>query len=242
MTRPPPRWPLPGQVDELDVFAWNAHLACPPVRLRATLDDACVPARPDVIVLNEVPYLYDTLADWCARHGYSHHQEPKGDRAATVVSEAGSTAVLVTARRRDLTALERRVAVMRSTWMVFSKKRRHAPRRYEVVRLATAGGLWSLRGSHWPTAGNRAALAETMARSAAWFARRGRRVAAADIGDHNQSLRVLRVWARAFGGRVTGHGVDSVIVAGAHAHARRLAKYGSDHHAIRYTLTRKEKR
>lgn len=239
MTRPP----VPADVDELDVWAWNPHLSCRPPRLRSTLsNEALRYGRPHLIVLNEVPYLHYALADWAEGHGYAHFQERPGNRRGKVVEEHGSTAVLVDLRRDGFALVDRRVATMRTTWLVFSKNRRHLPRRYEVVRVITPGGLWKIRASHWPTKGNAAALAESLTRAAAWFTRRRAGVAAADIGDHNLSVAVLHVWARTFGGRVAGHGVDSAIVAGAQATATRLGKFGSDHHAVRYRLTRRTAR
>lgn len=233
----------PDVVDELDVWTWNAHLSCTPERLRATLTGQALKAeRPQVIVLNEVPYLFETLAEWAETHGYAHHQERKGERRGRVVEEHGSTAVLVDQRAAGLAVLGRRVAVMRLTWLVFSKKRLHRPRRYEVLRLVTTGGLWKIRASHWPTGGNKAALAESMARAATWLARTRTGVVAADIGDHNVSVTALRRWARAIGARVAGHSVDSAAAVGADVEAQLLGKYGSDHHAIRYRLTRRPAR
>lgn len=241
MTRPPIT--VPADVDELDVWTWNAHLSCPPKRLRTTLtNEALRDGRPHLILLNEVPYLYDTLAEWAEVHGYAHLQERMGNRRARVVEEHGSTAVLVDQRRAGLAVLSRRVAKMGAPWMVFSKRRLHRGRRYETLRLVTPGGLWRIRASHWPTKGNAHALAESMTRAAAWFARRRPGTVAADIGDHNLPLAVLRAWARAFGARVFGFGVDSAVVAGADCEATELGKFGSDHHAIRYRLTRRTKR
>lgn len=229
--------------DTLDLFAWNPHRGNSWRRIRRTLNQQIRSGRPDVIVLNEVRRHHGELAAWCARKGYDHFQEMPRDPNQSPVPEQGSTALLVTKRRVDLGVLSHRVIPMRVPWRVFSHNMPHQPRRYERVRLQTDDGVWKVTASHWPTngfkGGNRIPFAESATRAAGAFRFTRRGTSVLDVGDHNENVRTLSKWARVFGGTVVGHGPDSLIATGATVSVRKLPKWGSDHHALRYQVTRR---
>lgn len=228
------------RAEEFRLVAWNPHRGNSAGVITATLTSEVEKFAPAVIVLNEVRNHYDTLAGWAKRHGYLHYQE-KPRPATSPVDEHGSTAALV---RDDAgyDVVSRRVVPMRLGWKVFSHDQPHDPRRYEVLRLRTPGGrLVKVRASHWPTngfkGGNRLAFAESAARSAAWLTARRPRVVALDVGDHNEDVTTLRAWARRFGGKVVGHGPDSLVALGAaDLDCRVMPKHESDHHLMRYRM------
>ena len=56
------------------------------------------------------------------------------------------------------------------------------------------------------------------------------------VGDFNVNLDDLRKWAPK-GADVAGHHIDACIVVGAKVKAERLGKFGSDHEAVRFTVT-----
>lgn len=233
----------PPDPDALDVFAWNPHTGAKADHIVRILDGQLIPARPDLIVLNEVIDQRSELAAWAKRNGYAHYQEKPRDSSLRPKPTHGATALLVTKRRVDLGELSQRTIAMKIGWTVFSSGTRRAPRRYERVRLLV-GDDWRIKftASHWPTngftGGNRLAFAETATRAAAAFVARRPGTTVLDVGDHNESVTTLRKWAKAFGALVAGRGADSIIAAGCDVIAHALAKFGSDHHAMRYTITR----
>lgn len=228
--------------DTLHIVQWNPHRGNTAARVTDTLDAEVRKCRPQVIVLNEVRRHHDTLAGWAKRNGYSHFQEkPRPD--ANPMPQHGSTALLVDRRDDDLELLKTRTIPMRVSWRVFSHQQWHHPRRYERALLRTPGGRWKVTASHWPTngfeGGNRVAFAESATRAAAALVARVPGTVTVDVGDHNESVRTLRKWARPLGAKVAGHGPDSCITVGATVVHDVGPKAGSDHHLVRYELTRK---
>lgn len=232
---------MPRTPDALDVFLWNPWTGNPWPRVRDTLTDEVERNRPDLIVLNEVRRHYDHLDGWAERHGYVCHQEkPRPEVPGKPVPEHGSTAVLVDARLGILSA---KPVAMREPWKVFSHDRTHRPRRGWQIRLRSDGGQWKGRFVHGPTngfdGGNRVAFAEFARLAAAALTNKATRTTSFAVSDHNERVGRLRKWARAFGGKVAGHNVDSCIVVGGTVTAEVLGKHGSDHHAVRFRITRK---
>lgn len=218
----------------LVVFAWNAHNA-PGAVLRSLIgqwygDDA------DVVALNEVWTRGDELDAIARTLRMKHHQEQVGPRAGAVVSERGSTAVLVAA---DVEVLARRVIVLTRWWWVFSAKRRHDGRRLERLRLRKAGVIYKVTVVHGPTngptGGNRWAFAEFLAVLVRAVRVRKNRVSVV-VGDFNVGLSWLRPWAKRQNADAAGHGVDAAVVSGGTVTRRVLGKNGSDHPAVRYQV------
>lgn len=244
------RWPRwlrrAATVDHLDLLAWNVHVGNGPAGVTRTLIAEHDRLRFDVAVLNEVRHLQPELAKWARQHDYRHFQEtpPRGVKGKP---EEGSTAVLITEERGDLEKVKYRVLAMGRWWKVFSRNTTRRPRRYGRLRFRTCGGPWKLTGSHWPTlgfaGGNRAAFAESAARAAAALKIKRPGVIGVDVGDHNESVTRLRSWGRALGAQVVGKGPDSCIVTGpAFVEAEVRPKHGSDHHLMRYRITRTTRR
>ena len=224
----------------LDVLAWNAHLGNR--RVAKVLTRLVKRNRPHVVVLNEVPHQHGALRTWAKVNGYVMFAESPGDRSRRVVSEHGSTVVLVDDDNPALDLVHARVVTGKESWRVVRYDRVHAPRRDWVVRLRLHGVTYRVFASHVATNGldgpNRRAVAEWLTRADRAVRRRRRGVVLVDVGDHNNSVRALRRWLPA---NVAGHGPDSAVVAGGVVSRRVLPKYGSDHRAIRYHITPREK-
>lgn len=244
---------MPGKVgpsvDALDVLLWNCHKGNRGPVVAAFLSQQLTPARPDLIVLNEAKGQHATLRGWATENGYTLYQErPLPEIDGKPYPEQGDVALLVTRRRIDLDVLRSRVVTMTVPWKVFSHNQPHRPKRPQRVRLLV-GDDWEVKvtAAHWPTngfkGGNRVAFAESATRAALALGARRPGTAALDIGDHNEDVQTLRSWARTFGGTVQGHGPDSIIGTGCViAEPRVLGKHGSDHEALRTTVTRTNNR
>ena len=229
---------------DLRVLAWNSHVGNPASRVCNVLTDETRRDRPAVIVLNEVRRHRRELGVWARENGYEHYQErPLPEVAGKPVPEHGSTAVLVDVSLRVLSA---RVVALRQPWKVFSHNRWHAPRRGWQIRFRDDAGRFKGRFVHGPTngfeGGNRVAFAEFARLMREALTSKATNTVSFAVGDHNERLRLLRKWARVFGARVAGHGVDSCIVVGGTVTAEVGEKHGSDHHLIRYTIRRKAQR
>lgn len=229
--------------DSVDVVAWNPHVGNSEARVLDTLTAELTPRRPDIIALNEVRRHREALARWGLRNGYDVLQEmPLRDDPTKPKPEHGSSALLITEERPDLSPGRERVSVGRIPWKVFSHDRMHAPRRSLRRGFRTAGGRWKVSVDHFPTlgfeGGNRLAFAESVARLAAFLLVKIPGTVAFGVGDHNERAPRLRRWARTVAARVVGHSVDSLIITGGRAEADVKGKHGSDHHLVRYTVTR----
>jgi hypothetical protein len=126
---------------------------------------------------------------------------------------------------------------------VFSHDRWHKPRRFQRSRDKVDGQRVKVMAAHFPTngfsGGNRAPFGEAAAK-AALFLRSGLPgTVNIVVGDLNEKVDKLRPWAKLVGATVAGHNVDACVVRGGGVKAETLPKFGSDHHAMRYTITRK---
>jgi hypothetical protein len=227
-------------VTGVDVLAWNAHLGNRRVaRALRRLTRKRAGGKPHVIALFEVPFRHGQIRRWARRHGYVMYAEEPGDRTGRVVSERGSTVVLV---RGDVHVIRARVVVGKQGWRVVSKNRPHDPRRDWMIRLRHGGTVYRLYVPHVATGGpngpSRAAVLEWGARVRRGIQARRAGIVYAAVGDLNDKLPNLR--ARFPDARVVGRTPDAAIVAGGHVTRQVLGKHGSDHHAIRYRLDPKE--
>jgi hypothetical protein len=231
----PPRDPDGGVI-----LAWNPHTGNPWANVRRTLNAEVKRDRPAVIVLNEVKRHFGVLDGWAERNGYVCHQEkPLPEVAGRPVPEHGSTAVLIDAGLDILTA---KPVAARARWKVFSHNRWHEPRRGWQIRYRDDSGRWKGWFMHGPTngfeGGNRVAFAEFASLMAAALTIKAAGTTSFAVSDHNERLPALRRWARLFGAKVAGHGVDSCVVLGGTVTAETLGKHGSDHELIRYRVKR----
>lgn len=233
--------------DQLDLVIYNAHTQ-PFARLADYLEEQLADGRFDVAVLNEVTEHADVLGRWGRAHGYTVHQERARPRlVAGMVTEEGSTALLINDKRPDLQRVPSAasVAAMTCVWRVFSHQQAHWPRRFQRDKIKTAGGRWKLQGDHWPTngrdGGNRAAWAESASRTGRWLLARLPGTIAVAPGDKNEHHAILAAVMRRYGGRVYGHNVDHAIVAGPvnDVQVDVLGKGESDHHGVRLLITRR---
>ncbi len=226
--------------EPLVVYAFNAHNA-PADRLRSLIRQWSRDGA-DVIVLNEVWTRRDALAGIAKTMGWTLHQEatPSSRPHATVVPEAGSTAVLVAP---GVKVLNRRVIAMTQQWTVFSAKRRHMPRRFERLLLSKDGQRIKLTAIHGPTngptGGNSKASLEMLSAMSRWSEATQDSVVNLVVGDTNIKLGWLKGWARKHGAKVVGHNVDAALVTHGTVKRKVLSKYGSDHHAVRYEVRAK---
>lgn len=220
-------------MDELRLLTWNPHVGNRPRRVRRALLRWIRRHRPDVIVVTEARRFAGVLETIPGYRVFQETPVPKARRGT--VDDRGDTAVLV---HESVTVHRRKVARMRSSWLVWRYRRRHTPRRYEVLTLTVRGRRWKVRGSHWPTNGldgvNRAAFLESAIRSKLWAL--ACRVPTVDAGDLNEQRgRLARWFGRGF--TVRGHRIDLVIARRVRGVRHwRLAKNGSDHHGQAYTL------
>lgn len=222
----------------LDLLAWNAWKGNHPTTVLRALDVWLRRYRPDVVVVNEAIRFSQALELLAVRHGYALVQEepvPDGQN----VSEHGDTAIMVK-ESPDLRLVRHWTVGMALTWLVFSHRRRHQPRRYPTVILRGHGGRWRITGGHWETAGNSAAQEGSRAWTERWMAHVPRRTVGITVGDLNTHVPALQRWAKKLHAIVRGRNVDAIVAvnAGAVVLAEELGKGGGDHAALLYRVTR----
>lgn len=224
----------------LPLVAWNVKTGNE--RAAAGIQTLAKQQGPAVLGLIEVGYLFDELPAIAKRLGYRVLQEkPLPWRVGQLpVPEQGDTALLV---HRDVTVVREHVATMAEPWTGPVNGWEHAPRRYRRARLEVDDLVWRTSLEHWPTGGvegrNSRAAAETMRRSKTWLL--GGDVPSYLWGDLNTPTRELATWAGP-STVVVGRGPDNLLGRRCTATAVELDHFGSDHPAIRYTLTAKEHR
>lgn len=225
----------PAPRPTLELVAWNCWVGNSNTQVLATLRAWADTYRPDVFVLSEAR-THAAVLDRVP--GYRVLQErPARKHAKGRVSEHGDCAILIAEHVQLRTNW---VARMARTWVVFSHRRVHDPRRYQVAGITVRGQLWRIRASHPPTGGfdggNAVAFMESMRRSRRWLRRR--LVPSVDAGDMNEQRARLAAW---FGPRfrVYGAGIDLAVTRGVlDCEYVELGKGGSDaHHGHAYRFT-----
>lgn len=220
--------------EQLTILAHNVKVGRSPRSVVASVR-AAITDDTDVVILTEAAgytrALRESLTSWQVRHA---HGWP----------EARNVVLLV---RRDLRVHRFRAIRNLRSWVGPKLGRRHAGRTFPVVDLGTH---WRIVGVHRTSGGPNGPNAEAWAeehRRLARLARRTKRRALVIVGDQNcqaddpHPLGLLGL-ARAIGGDViaTHTKVDHAVVRGVDGRGRRGDYHGSDHPAVRYTLTLKE--
>ncbi|HEX7717138.1 MAG TPA: endonuclease/exonuclease/phosphatase family protein [Marmoricola sp.] len=208
------------------LLSWNVENTSPGPQVAAGLTSMLVGHHPDVITLQETYRLRPTLKRWAKQHGFVlvQRRPRRGD------SERAEVAILV---RKHLAIRKRRTIALRSIWRGPKAGVKHDGRRYRWVLVEEDGHWWRIGCLHQPF--GQAPKAESIKRVQRWFDRAPRR-ASVMAGDWNMTKAVVE--KRLKDVDVTGFGIDLSASRHCTVKATRLGKHGSDHHAIRYEVTR----
>ena len=208
------------------LLSWNVENTHAPADVAAELTKLVKAHHPHAITLQETYRLRPTLKRWAKQHGYRlvQRRPRKGD------SERAEVAILV---RKHLPIRKRRSIRLSLPWKGPKAGRVHDGRLYRWVLVEENGVWWRIASVHQPF--GQGPKAESIAAVQRWFDRAPHRPSIAS-GDWNMVKATVEKHLR--GVAVHGFGIDLAASRHCHVHATRLGKHGSDHHAIKYEVTR----